>query len=175
MISVPVFDGGSEFVLIGCHDQVVLDLFSLGMSPAVVNCEFPEEGQSLSWVVELLHGLVVPQHDVGLLGEVGCGRSGQACEESAGLREYPWVADGAAGDEDSVNSRVGEAFDNVLGSEDVAATYNCCVREALFEFGENVPVGFVAVTLLHGAAVDDEGIDALCSGVLTDVPEAVTG
>jgi hypothetical protein len=154
-------------------DKAALDGFSLGMATAVVDTEFAEIADGFAFIVDLEDHFKVAAHN-GALFVQSWGRGyGLSGKEGTGFIEYPGIADGAAGDDDTIEAGLLKAAFDILGSEEITTAKNKSCGETLFYLFEDIPIGLSAIALADGTAMDDEGIDIVPDGLVADVPEVI--
>jgi len=71
--------------------------------------------------------------------------------------EEPWGTEGSAADHDGIDAVAVETFSCALGRTYVPVTYNRYAHARVsFDFADEGPIGFAAVHLRAGTAVDGE-------------------
>ena len=65
----------------------------------------------------------------------------------------PGIADGAPSDEDAVELCGSQALDSSFRLEKVAASYERCFREMMFDFRKKVPIDLAGEFLYDGACM----------------------
>jgi len=115
------------------------------------------------------------EYDEPLFGEVWRRRDGSILPYTAQIPKDPGISDGAACDDEAIESGPFHQVDGFGGIENVTTSDDRCVWEAAFYFGQEVPVGFVTEALRDGSAVDDEGIDTVFYRACHNLPKVFQG
>ncbi len=128
------------------------------MQDGVLDSELPQLRPAPFDTIQLFGQSKVLANHLSLLVQVGAGRL-LAGGNLTCLGEDPRVADCTTSNRDSVNSRFFNHSQAIRCSKQITAAQYDAVRIQLFDFAQELPFAGTDIALLHGSAMDRDGID----------------